>query len=217
MAPRGISVIMPSYLGDYQGSRSNPVYKFIRAVKSFIDQDYPKELCELIIISDACKLTIETYNENFKDIDNIRLIKKELRSNGYPGEARQMGIDASSFDIITYLDSDDMITIDRLNRVNRSILDSVYVLDSVMCQAISETKWTEKNGKERHGTWQISHKSSISNELKWKDKIKRGEDVDFIHSIIRKFSLNKKINYAKVGGYIICHGIGPDHNVNRDI
>ena len=46
-----ISVIMQSYLGEYPGARSNPKYKFVRAVNSFLLQKHPDK--ELIIVSDG--------------------------------------------------------------------------------------------------------------------------------------------------------------------
>jgi len=215
---------MPSYLGDYEMSRSNPVPKFIRAVKSFIDQDYPKELCELIIISDACQLTIEAYNENFKDIDNIRLIKKEVKSNGYPGKARQMGIDASSFEVITYLDSDDYLLDYRLSLINKFIKNSDVIIDYLRMIKYDDgiLDGIQNNTV---ATWQISHKKSICENVKWEDSLERGEDGRFIKAAIalipnkpRPWNSNKEAykNYllrirkesnmfCRIGGYVICH------------
>ena len=224
MEQEGISVIMPSYLGDYTGSRSNPVSKFIRAVKSFIDQDYPKELCELIIISDACQLTIEAYNENFKDIDNIRLIKKEVKSNGYPGKARQMGIDASSFEVITYLDSDDYLLDYRLSLINKFIKNSDVIIDYLRMVKYDDSIL---NGIENGAvaTWQISHKKSICEKVKWEDSLGRGEDTRFARAAVALIPnkpkpwnsdkesyksygvrIRKESNiFCKIGGYVICH------------
>ena len=47
-----ISIIMQSFLGNYPGSRKDPDFKFMRAVKSFQTQLYKN--CELIIVSDDC-------------------------------------------------------------------------------------------------------------------------------------------------------------------
>jgi len=224
MVQEGISVIMPSYLGNYEMSRSNPVPKFIRAVKSFIDQDYPKELCELIIISDACQLTIEAYNEHFKDVDNIRLIEKESRSNGYPGEARQMGIDASLHDTITYLDSDDYLLDYRLSLINKFIKNSDVIIDYLRMIRYEDGILNEiQDGGV--ATWQISHKKSICGKVKWEDSLERGEDTRFVKSAMALIPnkskpwnshaeayksyltrIRRESNmFCKMGGYVICH------------
>lgn len=56
---QGISVIMPSYLGEYPGSRKDPDKKFIRAVESFKDQTLAQK--ELIIVSDGCARSPTNY------------------------------------------------------------------------------------------------------------------------------------------------------------
>lgn len=225
MVQEGISAIMPSYLGDYEMSRSNPVPKFIRAVKSFIDQDYPKELCELIIISDACQLTIEAYNAHFKDVDNVRLIKKESKSNGYPGKARQIGIDASSFEVITYLDSDDYLLDYRLSSINKFIKNSDVIIDRLRIIAYEDGLHKKVTNGIGDGTWQISHRKDICKNAKWEDSLERGEDTRFIKDALR--TLNKPIPrwnahseayqrylsrieketgiFCRMGGYVICH------------
>jgi len=60
----GISVIMPSYLGKYEGSRINADQKFIRAVESFQQQTLQNK--ELIIVSDGCEITNRIYRELFQ-------------------------------------------------------------------------------------------------------------------------------------------------------
>ncbi len=112
-----ISVIMQSYLGDYPGSRSNPEYKFIRAVYSFLMQEYDNK--ELLIVSDGCKITENLYNLHFKHFDEIKYIyidKKSPKmydgdedSQYFRGLPRKVGNDTSTGDIICYLDSDDYL------------------------------------------------------------------------------------------------------------
>ncbi len=99
-----ISVIMASYLGEYENSASDRKTKFIRAVDSFVNQTYKD--AELIIISDGCQDTIDLYKANYLDYSNIRIVaidKQEL----FSGKVRDIGIDRASFDWICYLDTDD--------------------------------------------------------------------------------------------------------------
>ncbi len=101
-----VSVVMASFLGEYPGAAKNREKKFIRAVKSFKNQTYQNK--ELIIVSDGCEKTVELYEQNFKDDENIRLIllpKQVL----YSGEMRNVALRDADGDIISYLDSDDVI------------------------------------------------------------------------------------------------------------
>lgn len=108
---------MQSFLGDYSRSRKTPNEKFIRAVNSFLSQN--SNNCELIIIADSCRETKKIYNENFKNYDSIKCVYLEQEtplmyySNNdkiyYRGYPRQIGVDLSNGDIITYIDSDDYL------------------------------------------------------------------------------------------------------------
>ena len=109
---------MQSYLGDYPGSRTEPERKFIRAVNSFLSQT--NKNTELIVISDNCKITEKLYNENYKENDRVKfklydniskkMYEKDSETINYVGEPRQIGVDMSEGDIITYMDSDDFLT-----------------------------------------------------------------------------------------------------------
>ena len=117
-----ISVIMQSYLGNYPGSRSNPEEKFHRAVKSFLNQTYSEK--ELVIVSDGCPKTMKIFYENYALYDNIKFLylhnsKERMYSleNGntlYRGKPKAMGVEFATGDIITYMDSDDIILPKRL-------------------------------------------------------------------------------------------------------
>lgn len=115
-----ISIIMQSYLGNYPGSRKDSQSKFLRAVKSFQNQLYKN--CELIIVADDCMETKALYDVHFKHEDSIRLIlvsrqakemstymKNEEGHKYYRGFPRRVGVGAATGDLITYMDSDDML------------------------------------------------------------------------------------------------------------
>ena len=113
---------MQSFLGEYPGARSNPDTKFIRAVNSFKNQVYQNN--ELIIVADGCDLTKTLYEQHFADDPSIRLIYLSRNTNdgvtyeavgdsqryfrGYP---RQIGVAAAMGDLISYMDSDDMMMV----------------------------------------------------------------------------------------------------------
>lgn len=127
-----ISIIMQCFLGEYPNSRKNPVDKFKRAVNSFLNQT--NDNSELIIVSDGCQITLDTYNEFFKEYNNIKCIyveKKDInmyeKVDGYVfyrGEPRQHGLNVTSGSIITYMDSDDFL----LPHFTESILNN-YLLN----------------------------------------------------------------------------------------
>ena len=113
-----ISVVMQAYLGDYPGARVDSVFKFHRAVKSFLDQDYKKS--ELIIVSDGCDIVHKEYYERYASLPNIKYVfvdKTGLmnmyesigENKYYRGIPRQVGRGAASGDLITYMDSDDYL------------------------------------------------------------------------------------------------------------
>ena len=112
-----VSIVMQSYLGDYPGARKESVEKFIRAVKSFQNQNYKNK--ELIIVSDGCKLTLNAYEKHFKkDIQiefvyidkNTPTMYSKLRGRKYyRGVPRRLGVSLSSGKLISYMDSDDYL------------------------------------------------------------------------------------------------------------
>ena len=112
-----ISIIMQSFLGDYTYSRTDSVNKFKRAVNSFLNQI--NDNCELIIVSDGCQTTVDTYNKFFKQYEKIKCIfveKKDIKMYDtiqnelyYRGFPRQCGLDIAIGSIIAYMDSDDFL------------------------------------------------------------------------------------------------------------
>lgn len=138
-----ISVIMQSYLGEYPNSRKHPEFKFVRAVSSFLSQKHEDK--ELIIISDGCDKTKELYEQLFSHDARInfayiakkqtkKMYETEKRDNMlikyYRGVPRRIGCSMATGDIITYMDSDDIILPTRLSD-----------LDTAWKEKPEETKW----------------------------------------------------------------------------
>lgn len=102
-----ISVIMPSYLGEYEGCAPNRQETFIRAVESFNSQKHKDR--ELIIVSDGCEDTNRITKEKWTPelmMGRIKLIEL-ARHDLFTGEVRQAGIEAATGDILLSLDTDD--------------------------------------------------------------------------------------------------------------
>ena len=118
---KGISVIMPSYLGEYPGSRENPDKKFIRAVKSF-QSNKSLENKQLVIVSDGCEITNDLYEKHFKEDSDITLIRCEKSDYSWPGVLREAGRSIAKYDWIAYLDSDDLYFPNHLAKAYLAIL-----------------------------------------------------------------------------------------------
>ena len=117
---QGISVIMPSYLGEYSGAAMNSDKKFIRAVESFKNQTLVEK--ELIIVSDGCELTNQIYQDRWQEDPIIRLIRSEKMEVTWPGELREVGRSVAKYNWIHYLDADDLDLPNHLELANTAIL-----------------------------------------------------------------------------------------------
>ena len=114
-----ISIIMQSYLGEYNGSREDSIKKFNRAVESFKNQIYKN--CELIIVADGCILTFNTYMAKYQSDPNIKIAYVDKKGVGkmydnvtedkkfYRGLPRQIGLEMATGEIVSYMDSDDFL------------------------------------------------------------------------------------------------------------
>jgi len=199
---------MTSYLGDYPGARRNPEQKFIRAVNSFINQTIGQQNCELVIVSDGCEITNRLFEEHYQRVSNISLIKMPKEKNSeYPGGYRQIGIDNSKYEYITYLDSDDFILPSRLKDAYTSIanskeiiiIDEIYNMPNVQ-QAVArvvkegkgemlskfnqfEIEFIKLRVNWTGGTYQLIHKKDIG--VTWKSEGGRGEDYVFANEIYK--------------------------------
>lgn len=131
-----ISVVMQSYLGEYPDSRSNPEFKFVRAVHSFLSQKHEDR--ELIIVSDGCDKTKSLYETLYSHHPQIKfsyiakkqekkMYETETKDNVlikyYRGLPRRIGCSMASGDIITYMDSDDIILPNRLSELEEAWRD----------------------------------------------------------------------------------------------
>lgn len=100
-----ISIIVPNY------NRSGLIQELI---KSVVAQTY--ENWELILVDDESTDDSITIIEKFCTVDfRIKLIKRNRKPSGAP-TCRNMGIDASTGEFIMFLDSDDLLMKDCLER-----------------------------------------------------------------------------------------------------
>jgi glycosyltransferase involved in cell wall biosynthesis len=199
-----LSVIMPSFLGEYEGCASDRENKFIRAVHSFLENSFYDK--ELIVVGDCCDKTEEVLKDYFHHELNIGIIKFfqfSKKQKLFSGSLRSKGIELASGEYISYLDTDDLLGKGHLlsiyNQVKSQDLDWAYFNDFLNTDAGLITKRVELK-KDSIGTSSIIHKKSKN--LNWDKCDGYGHDFKFIERLI-KWSNNKDKIYG--GTYIICH------------
>lgn len=203
-----ISVIMPVYLGDYDGGASNRAEKYKRAIDSFVNQT-DLENVELVIVGDGCSLSSEIfwheYASKYGNLIKYYRIEKQPQFSGYP---RSHGIRQCSSDFITYLDSDDILEPDHIAKLKSALKNLphnygwIYYNVLIRLDNGAVTLQVVDNKKGCSGTCSITHRRIIdSKEINWNGCDGYGHDWKMIESKLLKHK-SKKVN---VMGYIICH------------
>jgi glycosyltransferase involved in cell wall biosynthesis len=179
----------------------------VRAVKSFINQTFQNK--ELIIVADGCPLTMQLFHDNFTQYPNIKIIPIP-KQPPYSGEMRNVALQMSTGDIITYLDSDDVFGKNHLQIIHDQMesepfLDWCYY-DDYMIMNKEFSKLHTRVVEPRYGsigTSSVSHKHPIlmKKDLKW--SIGYGHDFMFIMKLNSLGTKFKKLE--KMPEYIVCH------------
>lgn len=117
-----ISVIVPAY---------NAEASIKSTIDSIINQTYKK--IEVLVVDDGSKDSTSEIVESYKD-DRIKLIKKE---NGGVSSARNLGIKKSKGDYVAFCDSDDVWSLDKLEK-QVAVINSFNDVDFVGCNRNGE-------------------------------------------------------------------------------
>lgn len=116
MRPEPISIVIPTY------NRSKLV---TRAIESVLAQTYPHDAFEVIVVDDGSSDgTSEIIQRLYGD--RIRLLSRA--SNSGVSAARNVGIDAANYDLIAFLDSDDIWFRQKLEKQVETMQDKRVVL-----------------------------------------------------------------------------------------
>lgn len=206
-----ISVIMASNLSMPNKTNQGP--KFVRAVKSFLNQTFQDK--ELIIVSDGCPITLELYHQNFTQYPNIKCIALPKQPH-YSGVVRNEGIKIAMGEIISYLDSDDVMGKNHLqiiyDQFDLDKWDWVYY-DDLMCLNKEFTKMQIRVVEPRYGsigTSSFTHKNPRLFKNGERFKFLNGYGHDFC-SILLLNSLGTKFKkLEKKSEYIVCHYFNAD-------
>ena len=199
-----LSVIMPSYLGEYEGCASDRENKFIRAVHSFLENSLDDK--ELIVVGDCCEKTEELLQMYFAyelSIGIIKFYQFKKKQKLFSGSLRSKGIELASGEYISYLDTDDILGKGHLSSIYKQVktqnLDWAYFNDFINTDAGLITKKVELK-KDSIGTSSIIHRKH--KHINWDKCDGYGHDYLFIERLIKWSEKRDKI-YG--GTYIICH------------
>lgn len=194
-----ISVVMPVYLGEYDGCANNREERFKLAVTSFLNRKYDN--CELIIISDGCDIA-ENICKKFS-LSNGIVFEKIDKQPLFSGNVRAKGVEMATGDVICYLDSDDLLGENHLTTIANAFtdekLDWVYYNDMVY----QPTKPISRNVElvlGSVGTSAIAHRKDCI--ATWKGCDNYNHDWLFIQQLIKHNPNYKKIYGAE---YLVCH------------
>jgi glycosyltransferase involved in cell wall biosynthesis len=176
-----ISVIMPSYLGDYPNCASNREEKLPRAIESFLAQ----EIGELIVVADGCNKTAEISSKY--PVTIISIDKQPF----FSGTPRNTGIQAAKYDYIAYLDNDDVFGDNHLKRIADN-LDTDWLYWNDYVNGKIRPVWLEFG---HIGTSAIAHKKEL--DCQWSDGY--GHDWQFIQQL--KHYPSKRI----IANYQVMH------------
>ena len=198
-----ISIILPSYLGQYPRAARNREAKLVRAIESVIKQTYTT--WELIIISDGCNKTVQIVTDFLKTqppeiVGKIHgyQIKK---CKAWSGTPRNTGLQYATGVIICYLDSDDTFGNNHLQFIADSIKQNEWIwFDDKIFRG---NVWHDNKCKITHrgdcGTSNIAHLRKLN--VRWPDVSGYAMDDWNIIKSLRNF----KGEYAGQGFYHTCH------------
>lgn len=191
---------MPSYLHDFYGGATNREQKFIRAVRSIVEQTYRE--FELIIIADGCKKTDRILHSNFSISNLFRIkfieIKKQPKFSGTP---RNEGLKAARGQQMLYMDTDDCAGKEHLQTIHSQLTDQPWHFFN---------DWVgdkDSNFKVRYCSPQIKGQCGTSNICHRKDSLVEwpdgyAHDWQFIQKLMK---ISNPVFLRTVPHYYVCH------------
>lgn len=202
-----ISVILPSYLGDYYGAAKDREAKLRRAINSFTTQDYADK--ELVVIADGCDKTMQLVSDWTLDNEKIKGVLKQMpKQEAFSGNVRNEGLKEATGDIICYLDGDDYFgNSSHLTAIVNGLInansDWVYFDDAVKYFPVDHLDLQPRTAEIKHGhigTSNIAHRNHKN--ITWGNCHGYGHDWTFIHQLDTLYP-----NHAKITGtsYVVCH------------
>jgi glycosyltransferase involved in cell wall biosynthesis len=198
---RRFSIVMASYLGDYDNAAKERDKKIHRAIRSVISQSFQN--WELLIVADGCKMTLDMADAYRLVDDRIRVFWVNKQKN-FSGKVRNTGIHFAHGEYICYLDIDDFLGPEHLSIIDSELKrvgdpEWVYLNDFL---AKPDKSFEERKcliyQKNKCGTSNVVHKREKG--VYWNDDTYE-HDWIFINDL-RKINLGVQI---ATGQYMTCH------------
>jgi glycosyltransferase involved in cell wall biosynthesis len=204
-----VSVIIPAY---------NRAYCVVDAVRSTLAQTHA--LVECIVVDDgSTDGTVDALTEVFPDEPRLRVLAREHVG---VSAARNHGLLHASGSFVTFLDSDDLMVSDRLERQLAYLADSaadavIGRQQQVLVGAASRPEWLQ-----RHPEWwdEHYHMSILVGTQRVRDiggfdeSLEIGEDLDFMVRLagagVRIARLDDVIVTRRYFGDNVTYGMGDD-------
>ncbi len=125
-----VSVVIPTH---------NRKAKVIRLIESVINSNYPKDNTEIIVV-DACSAD-GTFEELKKTFPFIKAVRSDQEL--WPSESRNVGLRASSGDLILFIDDDNILNPDALKHLVECMVSNqeVGVCAPLMLYSDSDEIW----------------------------------------------------------------------------
>lgn len=203
------SVIMPSYMGHYQGAATERPEKLRRAIDSVLSQTFMD--LELQIVADGCHETCEIVARYYAGSERIHLsaIEKQPLWSGAP---RNTGIKRSKGEWIVYLDTDDMLGPEHLDIIRRGLQDTpppngwAYFDDWYWNdrKEVFGVRVCNINKHGRHGTCNIVHGRDLN--VWWPQDPARSNYAHDRHFINELKAKGEPIKLP-TPRYLICHDV----------
>jgi glycosyltransferase involved in cell wall biosynthesis len=189
------SIIIQSYLGAYDGAAKDRETKILRAIDSCLKQTF-KDF-EIIVVADGCQKTFDIISSNYSNEDKVDcfLIPKQKL---WSGHARNFGVTKAKGDYIAYLDIDDTLGENHLQKISDQLEKEDWVwFNDKLVTGQERNCFIDK--KFQNGTSNICHKRNLS--VLWNGNGYGYDDWSIVNSL-KKYPKNKKIETPE---YIVHH------------
>lgn len=203
------SIIMASTLAEYKGAATDRTNKLVRAIESVIAQSFGS--WELIVVADGCRETFEIIKDKYLKDERIDCILIE-KHGGYGGQARNVGHRNANGIFVVYLDNDDVLGTEHLEKIERGIVwgsvmqggdiifPNVVLFDDLLSQPDRSAEPIRRKCRLQRGkcgTSNIAFQASLP--VSW-------EDQTYLHDWVFIKSLMKHgIKEIPPAEYIVCH------------
>lgn len=137
---------------------------------------------EVIVIDDGSEIPFKT------DYEWCRVIRKE---NGGVSSARNLGIDASNGDYLSFIDADDLVSDKYVETILKTLKSGKYDYINLSWESINK-EYQVKLGTENdkfpfwnRSVWNRVYKRSIIGDFRFNENKSFGEDSEFVREVIK--------------------------------